>query len=307
MIFGTRYLDGVRLPSAPSCHLPVPMMFRIVLAIASALALAGCASLVDRASQRLAGNLTAGILNQEDVVTARDGIPSWLLLVDGLIDGDPQSAGMLAAGARLYSAYAGGFVEDPARAQRLAAHAFGYARRATCIELPALCKAIDAPFEPFQAEVARVGAKDVAVLYVLATAWAGRIQSNTSDWNAIADIPKVQALLDRVVALDPGHAKGEPYMYLGVLATLRPATLGGKPEQGKADFEKALALSDGKNQMVRVLYARHYARLVFDQDLHDRLLNEAIAADPHAPGLTLINVLAQQQARKLLESGKDYF
>ena len=59
--------------------------------------------------------------------------------------------------------------------------------------------------------------------------------------------------------------------------------------------------------MARVLYAQYYARLVFDQELHDRLLGEALAADPHAPGLTLLNVLAQQRARELLESGKDYF
>jgi hypothetical protein len=96
-------------------------------------------------------------------------------------------------------------------------------------------------------------------------------------------------------------------MYLGVLASLRPASLGGKPEQGRADFEKALALSGGKNQMVRVLYAQHYARLVFDQALHDKLLNEVIAADPHAPGLTLVNTIAQERARALLASGKDYF
>lgn len=279
----------------------------VLAAIALSLLSSGCSTIVSRASQQLADNLTVGILEQDDVTTARDGIPSWLLLVDGLIQGSPQDAGMLTAGARLYSAYSGGFIDDPVRAQRLSAHAFDYARRATCIELPALCKQIDAPFEAFQAEVAKTGRQDVSLLYVLATAWAGRIQNNTSDWNSIADIPKVQALLERVVALDPEHAKGEPYMYLGVLATLRPASLGGKPEEGKADFEKALALSDGKNQMVRVLYAQRYARLVFDKELHDKLLNEAIAADPHAPGLTLINVLAQQQAHKLLESGKDYF
>lgn len=280
---------------------------RTIALMFAAFAFAGCASIVNKASQRLSDDLTAGILNQDDPATARDGIPSWLLLLDGLIDGDPKNASLLAAGARLYGAYAGGFIEDPARAQRLSAHAFGYARRATCIDLPALCKELDSPFEAFAAEVAKTRHEDVPVLYVLATTWAGRIQSNTSDWNAIANIPKVQALLDRVVALDPGHAKGEPYMYLGVLATLRPASLGGKPEEGKADFEKALAISEGQNQMVRVLYAKQYARLVFDKDLHDKLLNEAIAADPHAPGLTLINVLAQQQARQLLDSGKDYF
>jgi hypothetical protein len=37
------------------------------------------------------------------------------------------------------------------------------------------------------------------------------------------------------------------------------------------------------------------------------LLGEAIAADPHAPHLTLVNVLAQQRAQALLASGKDYF
>ena len=273
----------------------------------SCAALAGCASLVDKASQRLAGNLTAGILDQDDVGIARDGIPSWLLLVDGLINGNPGNAGLLESGARLYGAYAGGFIEDPERARRLSDHAFDYAKRATCITLPALCKSLDAPFEAFEVAVANVGARNVGTIYVLATSWAGRIQSHSSDWSAIADIPRVQALLERVVALDPKYRDGEPYMYLGVMLTLRPASLGGKPEEGKADFEKALALSGGKNQMVRVLYAKQYARLVFDRELHDRLLNEAIAADPHAPGLTLINVIAQQQAKQLLESGKDFF
>ncbi|GAA0707067.1 TRAP transporter TatT component family protein [Dokdonella soli] len=287
--------------------MPHFLPFRLSVVAACAIAVGGCATVVNKASQHLADDLTLGILDQDDAALARDGIPAWLMLVDGLIQGDPQNTGMLIAGARLHGAYAGGFIDEPQRAQRLAARSFGYAKRATCIADAALCNQLDAPFETFQGEVAKVAAKDASLLYVLAASWAGQIQANSGDWKAIADIPKVQALLGRVVALDPGLANGEPYMYLGVLATLRPASLGGKPEEGKADFEKALALSGGKNQMVRVLYAERYARLVFDKDLHDRLLNEALAADPHAPGLTLINVLAQQRARKLLESGKDYF
>jgi hypothetical protein len=294
----------MRACRAEDSEMPKKPVHAITLCLCLA-ALCGCAGIVNRASQRLADSLTAGVLDQDDIELARDGIPSWLLLVDGVINGDPENAGALLAGSRLYGAYAGGFVEDPARAQRLSSRSFDYARRATCLSIKSLCERIDAPFDAFQAGVD--GAADPKVLYTLASAWAGRIQANSSDWKAIADIPKVQSLLERVVALEPGHANGEPYMYLGVLATLRPASLGGKPEEGKADFEKALALSGGKNQMVRVLYAEHYARLVFDQPLHDKLLNEVIAADPHAPGLTLINVLAQQRARKLLESGKEFF
>lgn len=279
----------------------------VVAVCLAALGLDGCASVVNRASQRFAADLTAGILDQDDVAVAREGIPAWLLLVDGMIAGDPQNTGLLMAGARLYGAYAGGLVDDPVRARRLSAHAFDYAKRATCVVFVALCHQLDAPFDVFQLELAKAGVSDVPVLYTLASSWAGRIQANSGDWNAIADIPKVEALLERVVALAPEHAHGEPYMYLGVLATLRPASLGGKPEQGRADFEKALALSGGRNQMVRVLYAEHYARLVFNKELHDKLLNEVLAADPHAPGLTLINTLAQQRARSLLASGKDYF
>lgn len=282
------------------------LSFRLGLACLL-LALGGCATVVSNASRKFADNLTAGMLDQDDIATAREGIPAWLILTDGLIQGDPKNSGMLIAGARLYGSYAGGFVDDAERAARLSARSFDYARRAACIDRPALCAQLDQPFEGFQAELAKTGKGDVPTLYALASAWAGRIQTNSSDWNAIADLPKVQALVERVVALEPDYQNGEPYMILGVLATLRPASLGGKPEEGKALFEKALALSGGRNQMVRVMFAERYARLMFDQELHDKLLGEAIAADPHAPGLTLVNVLAQQRARQLLESGKDYF
>ena len=59
--------------------------------------------------------------------------------------------------------------------------------------------------------------------------------------------------------------------------------------------------------MVKVLYARYYARLVFDRPLHDRLLREVLEADPRAPGLTLSNTLARQQAHRLLEGAEEFF
>jgi hypothetical protein len=142
---------------------------------------------------------------------------------------------------------------------------------------------------------------------VLAASWAGYLQANAEDWGAIADLPKVQALLERVVAIDPDIDGGQAWVYLGVLNSLRPEAIGGKPEAGRQAFEKAIAISGGRNLYAKTLYAEYYARLVFDQALHDRLLNEVIAADPKAPGFTLTNTLAQDRARKLLESGKDYF
>ena len=59
--------------------------------------------------------------------------------------------------------------------------------------------------------------------------------------------------------------------------------------------------------MDQVQFARYYARLVFDRPLHDRLLNEVLAAETKRPRLTLTNTLAQEQARKLLASADAYF
>ena len=89
---------------------------------------------------------------------------------------------------------------------------------------------------------------DTETIYGFATAWAGRIQVNTGDWNAIADMPKVQALLMRVVSIDPVNTTtAARIMYLGVLInSLRPASLGGKPEEGKAEFRKGAGAVAGQ-------------------------------------------------------------
>lgn len=280
--------------------------FRFALLLAACLATA-CGSVMRRATTQFSDNLTSAILGQDDVATAHDGVPAYLLLIDGLIEGDPQNPGILLAGAKLYGAYAGGFVDDNERAQKMAGRAYGYARRALCLNEKPLCEALDAPYEKFDTVLKQADAKDIATLYGFAAAWAGRIQVNTGDWNAIADLPKLQALLLRCDAIDAHYDDGGAALYLGVVNSIRPASLGGKPDEGKAWFDKALELSGGKNQMVRVLYAQFYARLVFDQALHDKLLNEVLAADPVAPRLTLINTLAKKKAKALLASGKDFF
>ena len=73
------------------------------------------------------------------------------------------------------------------------------------------------------------------------------------------------------------------------------------------DFEKAIELSGGRDLSAKVEFARGYARLVYDRELHDRLLNEVLSAQPRQEGLTLFNTLAQSEARQLLDSADDYF
>ena len=286
------------------------MMKRLFQAFLLIALLGGCASLVQKAGDRFADNLGKAVLDSEDPATVRDGLPAYLLLIDSLlagqVEGETANAPMLLAAAKLNGAYAGSFTgDDKPRAQRMSRKALDYARRATCLQDAALCAALDAGPDEFAAVVNRND--NVDLMYALSASWAGYLQANSEDWQAIADLPRIEALLLRTVALAPGLDGGQPYVYLGVLNSLRPEAVGGKPEQGRAFFEKAIALSGGKNLYAKTLMAEYYARLVFDQELHDRLLAEVLAADPKAPGLTLGNTLAQERARKLLESGKEYF
>ncbi len=269
--------------------------------------LGGCASITSSATNRLAGNLSSAILDQDDPETVEAGMPSYLLMMDGLIEGDPQNENMLAAGSKLYASYAAAFVKDAERARRLSARARDYGERALCAHDGKLCQMWEKPFDEFGKTLGTLGKSDVPVLYASAQAWAGWIQANSSDWNAIAGLPRVKAAMERVVQLDEGYEHGEAHVYLGVIATLLPPAMGGKPEEGRAHFERAVALSGGRDLMAKVEYARRYARIVYDRPLHDRLLNEVIAADAKAPGLTLANVLAQRQARELLSTADKYF
>ncbi|MGB5737770.1 MAG: TRAP transporter TatT component family protein, partial [Woeseia sp.] len=76
---------------------------------------------------------------------------------------------------------------------------------------------------------------------------------------------------------------------------------------GRAYFEQAVALTEGRDLSVKVEFARGYARLMYDRELHDELLREVLTADPRVSGYTLTNVLAQRDAEALMASADEYF
>ena len=267
----------------------------------------GCTILVSNATSGLTDDVSTALVDQSDPILVRDGAPAYLILIEGLIAGSPENQDLLLAAARLYSSYASAFVDDRARSSALNAKARDYGERVLCLNARVLCEAIVGPFDVFEAQLQRTDKSDLPALYGFGSAWAGYIQANAADWNAVAELPKVQALMERVIALDSSYADGGAQLYLGVLYTLRPAHLGGLPEIGKAHFERAIAISNHRNLMAKVFFARNYARLVFDRDLHDRLLMEVVEADPVAPGFTLSNTLAQDMAQELLTDADDYF
>jgi hypothetical protein len=269
--------------------------------------LPACSRLVSQATVNLADGLTRAIANNDDPATVEAGGPAYLLMLDGMIENDPESETLLIKAAALYTTYSAAFVDDPERAARLADRALAYAERALCVHLPDDCGLRQAEFEAFETRMGETGPDDVAVFYTLGTAWAGWIQAHKDDLEAVADLSRVEAIMQRIVELDEGYQLGSAHLYLGTFATLVPPALGGKPEVARMHFERAIDLSKGANLMAKVVYAQQYARMVYDRELYDRLLTEVLAADPRVPDMVLQNTLAQERARALLAEADDFF
>lgn len=279
----------------------------LVFLLSAAAALSGCATLVSGAASDFADNLSAAVLNQDDPETARAAIPSYMVLVDSLIQGDPDNPALLAAAANLYASYGAVFAGDPQRAARLTAKARDYGLAAMCHRYDDACGWRDDNYDEFVGSLADLGQRDAEYLYTYGFATLAYLRARSDDWDTLAELPQVEALFDHYLDIAGDDASPSTHMYMGVLLTLRPPALGGKPEEAREHFEKAIALSDGRDLSAKVEFARGYARLLYDRELHDQLLGEVIDADPHADGLTLTNVLAQADARQLLAEADDYF
>jgi TRAP transporter T-component len=277
------------------------------LCLLSLATLPACSRVVSMAASDLADNLSHAIANNDDPQTVREGAAAYLLMLDGMIHSDPENESLLTKASALYSTYSAAFVQDSERARKLSTRALDYAERAVCARYPDDCGLRQTEFEVFEARIQRIDREDVPVFFTLGSAWAGWIQAHKADLEAVAELSRVEAIMQRIVVVDETYRQGSAHLYLGTFAILVPPALGGKPEVARDHFERAITLSKGENLMAKVVYAQQYARMVYDRDLHDRQLTEVLAADPYVPEMVLQNTLAQERARALMASADDYF
>ncbi len=282
-------------------------MNKVLLMSLIALANAGCASLVSNAAAGFSNNLSAAVLNQDDPELVRAGIPTLLLTMDSLIEGSPDNPQLLSAGATLYATYGAAFADDEVRASKLTTRARRYALAAMCETYEASCNWPELNYDDFVATLAGVGPKQADVLYTYGFASLAYLRAHSSDWDSLAELPEIEALFNHYLDISGDAVNSSVYTFMGIMLTLRPPALGGEPERAREFFERAIADSDGRDLNAKVEFARGYAKLLYERELHDRLLNEVIEADPHQDGYVLTNVMAQEEAAALLAEADDYF
>ncbi len=282
-------------------------MKKALIVAALSLLSSGCTIIVSNAAASFSDNLSKAVLNQDDPELVRDGIPTLLLTMDSLIEGSPDSPQLLSAGATLYATYGAVFADDEIRASRLTTRARRYALHAMCETYAPSCEWPNATYDEFVATLDGIGKKNADVLYTYGFASLVFLRAHSSDWDSLAELPQVEALFDHYLYISGDEVNSSVYTYMGIMLTLLPPSLGGEPERARGYFEKAIADSGGADLSAKVEYARGYAKVLYERDLHDRLLNEVLEADPNRKGFVLSNVMAQEEAATLLAEADDYF
>jgi len=245
---------------------------------------------------------------QSDLRVLQEGMPAYLMLIDGMIHSWPDNEQLLIAGAQSYSSFASLFVEDQDKeyANLLYARGRQYALRS--FELRGFKDPLQRPFDDFMRGLKRLGKKDVPTLFWTATCWASWIRLNLDSMEALSELPRVEAMMKRVLELDEGFHYGGAHLFMGIWYASRPKIAGGDLKKSQEHFLKALDLGKNKFLMAYVYYANHYARKMADKELFVSTLQKVLETPVEtSPDLILVNTVAKKQAKELLSHVGEYF
>lgn len=285
-----------------------------VLAAGAAL-LAGC-SLERVAVNRLGDALASGssvYASDDDPEFVGDALPFGLKTIETLLARSPEHEGLLLAASSGFSQYAYAFLQAEAdyaeeadleratrlrgRAVRMYRRALGYAQRGLEARQPGWRAAYDAaPAAGLRA----FGREDVGQLYWTAAPLAAAVALAKDDSELAAELPLVDALLARALALDEAFGEGALHEFAIAWEGGRPAAGGGSVERARRAFERAVELSGGKRAGPFVTFAETVAVARQDRAEFEALLARALDVDVDAaPQHRLANLVAQQRARWL--------
>ena len=254
-------------------------------------------------------NTAAVVRERSDLGTVETALPANMLLLDGLIRTDPHNFDFLSLGAYFYFGYALGFVEekDPGLAKEYYAAGRDYGLRALD-RRGAFRRGRLGSLTDFERGLRSLRQSDMRALAWAGANWGRWLSLNLDSPAAIAQMPHLQALLERMLELDPTYERGLPHALLGTYDALRPRLFGGDPERARQHFEAALRISERKMLLYEVFYAEFYCRQILDVQCFRSTLDEVQATPADVlPDARLMNEIARRWAVRLRAREEDLF
>ena len=285
--------------------------------------LSGCTSLHHYASDRAADVLArsgSGFSGDDDPELIRAAAPFSLKLMESVLQESPRHAGLLTASAAGFTEYAYAFVQQDADEleMRDLAAAVAMRQRARALYTRARgygVRALETRHAHFGEQLRRspelavreLGPGEAAALYWTAAAWAASISLDKDSPDALAELPLVEALLNRLTSLDADYGDGALDSLLMSYENGRPGAR--DPQTAiRRHFERAVHLSGGQKAAPYVGFAETACVRAQDRAKFITTLQQALAIDPAArPEWRLENRVMQRRARWLLTQTDQLF
>jgi len=286
------------------------------LALSVLVALGGC-SVRQEALNRIGDALAEGgtaFAADDDPELIRSAAPFSLKLIESLLAETPRHKGLLLAASRGFTQYAYAFLQQEAeeteaqdvtraatledRARRLYRRARDYGVRGLAAERPGFERRLR---EDARRAAAEIPAADVALLYWTAASWGALIGVSKAEPDVLGELPIVEALIDRALALDESFERGAIHTFLIGYEGVRQGASGDPVERSRRHFARAMELSGGQEAAPLLALAEAVSVPQQRRAEFEALLKQALQIDSaQASALRLANLVAQRRARWLL-------
>ncbi len=289
-----------------------------------ALLLSGCASprkiAINMVGDALAGTGTT-FAADPDPELVKEAVPFGLKLMEALLAETPEHKDLLLAATSGFTQYAYAFVEPKAdkiedvdfdaaeatraRARKLYLRARDYGLRSLEVRHKGISQRL---LTDPTAAVAATGKKDVPNLYWTAAAWGAAISLGLDDPELVADMPAIEAMIDRALDLDEDYEAGAIHTFLITYEMIRQGTAGEPADRARKHFDRALELSGGQQAGPYVALAESVSVETQNKQEFNELLEKALEVDVDArPEWRLLNIVMQRRARWLQSRTEDLF
>ncbi len=302
-----------RLPRQSQSH----TLATLTLALIFALACLPACSVRKLAVRKVANALTAGgstFTSDDDPELVRDALPFSLKLMESLLAEAPDHPGLLLTLGSGFTQYGFAFVQQEAervedddldqarelqaRARRLYLRGRNYALQGLESAHPGFTNLLRS--NPRQATTS-AKPSDVPFLYWAATGWAAAIAQAKDDPSLVADLPQVEALIDRAFELDESWNQGTLHAFLITFEMSRTTGSGDPIQRATHHYHRALELSHNTLAGPHVAFAEAVCIPTEDREQFEAVLQKALAIDADlAPPSRLENLIHQKRARWLL-------
>jgi hypothetical protein len=250
------------------------------------------------------------VLNEEqDLGLAEASIGSDLKLLESVLRSDPDNEHLLLMACEGYSSYSLGFVEDDSASRARFFYNRGRDFGFRILRHRSAFEHLDQMnTEQMTAALTTLSKDDVPAVFWTAVGWGSAIRLSLTDPEALADLPKVEAMMRFVDRTDSTYFYGGSKFFLGTLEGSRSPMLGGDTTGSRRNFQSAIALSGGKYLMTYVYFASTYAFQTQNRELFEQCLTiiDTTSLDV-LPQARLSNAIAKRKAILLRSKVDDLF